>query len=94
MSAHQAELSPQPTAIAESHILIERKDPLLASLGVYNQRSQNFYGEQLIRVMAHERAGPDQSNMVLKQSIRPSSNSALVAIALKYSMVAASAMAM
>ena len=39
-------------------LLIDQRDPLLPAINILNSRSQNFYGEQLIRVLASERGQP------------------------------------
>ena len=38
-------------AVAEGEVLVDHQDPLLPALDILNQRSQNFYGEQILRVV-------------------------------------------
>jgi len=38
-------------------LVVDHRDPLLPALRILNQRSQNFYGEQILRLLGHQRSG-------------------------------------
>ena len=42
---------------AETPLLHRHRSPLLPALAILNQRSQNFYGEQLLRLLGHRHSG-------------------------------------
>jgi len=41
----------------DGRLLLEHVDPLLPALAILNRRSQNFYGEQILRVVGYHRRG-------------------------------------
>ena len=47
-------LAPHPVPQHQWFPILEHKDELLDALNIFNQRSHNFYGEQIIRVMAQQ----------------------------------------
>lgn len=46
-----------PVPADPERLLIEHRDPLLPALSILNGRSQNFYGEQILRVLGHRIRG-------------------------------------